>query len=61
MAADAGHYGGSRYFGRKDPRKQVLDFLRRTLTPNARRRGRNWAIAIVRIARTLKSVMTALS
>jgi len=33
MVADAGHYGGSRYFGRKGPRKQVLDFLRKHLRP----------------------------
>ena len=31
MVADAGHYGGSRYFGRNGPRKPVLDFLRKHL------------------------------
>jgi acetyl esterase/lipase len=31
LVADAGHYGGSDYFGRNGPRKVVLDFLRRHL------------------------------
>ena len=31
VVADAGHYGGGRYFGRDGPRKQVLDFLRKHL------------------------------
>jgi acetyl esterase/lipase len=35
MVADAGHYGGSRYFGRDGPREQVLEFLRRTLAKPA--------------------------
>jgi acetyl esterase/lipase len=29
LVADAGHYGGSRYFGRDGPRKPVLEFLHR--------------------------------
>jgi len=32
VVADAGHYGGSQYFGREGPRKQVLDFLRKHLS-----------------------------
>jgi len=35
MVADAGHYGGSQYFGRNGPRKPVLEFLRRTLRERA--------------------------
>jgi len=31
LVADAGHYGGSRYFGRDGPREPVLEFLRREL------------------------------
>jgi len=34
LVADAGHYGGSRYFGRDGPRKQVLEFLKRHLQPH---------------------------
>ena len=32
VVADAGHYGGSQYFGREGPRKQVLDFLNKHLS-----------------------------
>jgi len=42
LVADAGHYGGSRYFGRKGPRKQVLDFLRRYLSADPAPPASGW-------------------